>query len=95
MTSYLQSLGSFLCCALLPPSLARGLLCQARVCAGGPRTCALVLTPIPAAAKPMLFWGDRTHRDSKAACLGRILFLSGCVNLGICLIFLIWKKWIK
>lgn len=93
MTSYLQSLGS-LHCALLPPSVGRGLLSQARVCAGGPRTCALVLNPISAAPKPMLFWGDRTHRDSKAACLGRILFLSGCVNLGVCLIFLIWKKWI-
>lgn len=37
---------------------------------------------------------SRSHRESRAASLGRALalFLSGCVNLDVCLSFLIWKR---
>lgn len=66
------------------PSVGTGLLSRPGSVLG-----ALVSSPIHEAAK-----SSRTPRDSKCPGLrgGLALSLSGCVNEGVCLSFLIWKS---
>lgn len=53
--------------------------------------CWVPLSPTPSVRLPK---SSRTPRDSKCRGLrgALALFLSGCVNLGVCLSFLIWKS---
>lgn len=57
---------------------------------------ALCWVPLSQTPSPLLPKSCGTHRESRATCPGRTLTvsLSGCGNWGVCLSFLVWKKWV-
>lgn len=82
--------------AALVPSVGRGLLGRAGLCAGCQRAHALSGSPAPPlpSLRSAVVSGPTERERRRPVCLGRVLalFLSGGVTWGICLRVLIWKK---